>query len=507
MKVQLCHRLLGFYYQLARKRMQDSVGILEATQRKQLNRIVKSVSSASKWQLLNKKASYEELIKKIPLTKYEDYKDEIELQRSSNKLIMTPSLVKYEPTSGSTELRKWIPYSKEFLAEINYSAAAWLGDVYYQYPNIKNGRHYWSLSWLPQELRKETSSNDAELFSFFQRWILQNTMLVPAELSHVDSVDAAWWATLLYLSSAQDLSLVSVWSPTYWLKIIDDIQIHWPQLQVSLEKGTWGKYESELTKKLGQAPVRKDINLLSSEKDFFQKLWPQLSVISCWGSSSSRVWFDNIKEIFPSVPLQEKGLWATEGVVSIPFGSHRVLAIESHFFEFKDLETNKIVPTWQVMKDRVYQPILWTSSGLLRYLLQDRVKVVDFLGQTPCLEFLGRIQSVDMVGEKIDASWVAEIFRQNPQWQALTLTAVRKPKPQYILFTSLKENFNIEEKLCQVHHYKLARELGQLEPAKCFYVENIHVLEKLIKQSAIAGQNKIEVLKEVESLSLQKPSI
>lgn len=502
MKVQLCHSLLGFYYQLARKRMKMSVDALEATQRRQFARIIKSVSVAPKWKQLIWKISYEELVKTIPLSTYEDYKNEIERQRLTNELILTPSLVKYEPTSGSTELRKWIPYSREFLNEINLSAAVWLGDVYHQYPDIKKGRHYWSLSWLPQELRKDTSSNDTELFSFYQRWILQNTMLVPPALAHVNSVEAAWWATLLYLLSAQDLTLVSVWSPTYWLKIIEDIQSHWPQLQTCLEKGTWGQYEIELTKKLGHAPIRKDINIFPSDKDFFQKLWPQLALISCWGSSSSRVWFEKIKDIFPWVPLQEKGLWATEGVVSIPFGDHRVLAIDSHFFEFKDLQTNEVLPSWKLIKDRVYQPILWTSSGLLRYLLQDRVKVVDFIGQTPCLEFLGRIQSVDMVGEKIDAVWVSEMFRQNPQWQALTLAAVRKPKPQYILFTRIKENFNIEEKLCQIHHYKLARELGQLEAAQCFYVENVHELEKFIKQSAIAGQNKIEVLREVESLSL-----
>lgn len=182
MKVQLCHSLLGFYYQLARKRMKMSVDALEATQRRQFARIIKSVSVAPKWKQLIWKISYEELVKTIPLSTYEDYKNEIERQRLTNELIITPSLVKYEPTSGSTELRKWIPYSREFLNEINLSAAVWLGDVYYQYPNIKKGRHYWSLSWLPQELRKDTSSNDTELFSFYQRWILQNTMLVPPAL-------------------------------------------------------------------------------------------------------------------------------------------------------------------------------------------------------------------------------------------------------------------------------------------------------------------------------------
>jgi hypothetical protein len=236
------------------------------------------------------------------------------------------------------------------------------------------------------------------------------------------------------------------------------------------------------------------------QKDFFSQLWPQLILISAWGSSSSKEWFDQLKVHFPKVHFQEKGLWATEGVVTIPFQEKRVLCIENHFYEFKDLETQEIIPSWKVKLNKSYQPIIWNSSGLLRYQLQDRVRVVDFFNQVPCIEFQGRLNSVDMVGEKLDSQWVLELFHKNPSWNAITLLGCHKPKPYYLLCVLGDKSVDIEAQLMKLHHYQLARELGQLNPARVIHLDNISNLWELVPSSGVMGQNKIEVLREVQQI-------
>lgn len=497
---KILHSILATYFKKKSDHFIISSKQIEKTQKQALQKILTHLQKSSTWSAFPSNLSYEEIIKQIPIADYDSYKEDILIQKNSFKNILSVDVQRYEPTSGSTSNRKWIPYSEAFISELNAAAAIWLGDTYQQFPKIKNGRHYWSLSWLPQELRGLTSTDDSELFGFWEGLILKNTMLIPAALSKTASSDAAWWATLIYLASAEDLSLISVWSPTYLLKIIQDLQKNWNSVVNTLESGSWQFYEEELLPLVGPPPGRSSGSLNPQDKDFFEKLWPNLNLISAWGSSSSNVWFEELKKNFPKVHFQEKGLWATEGVVSVPFHNKCVLCIENHFYEFIDLQTSQIHPSWQLEINKIYQPIIWNSSGLLRYKLQDQVRVVDFLNQVPCLEFIGRLNSVDMVGEKLDSQWVLDIFQKNPDWKALSLLGCHQPKPHYVLCMMGDKAVDIESHLMKVHHYQLARELGQLEKAKVIQLKQVSEIWELTNSSSIAGQNKIEILREVQQI-------
>ena len=75
------------------------------------------------------------------------------------------NIVKFEPTSGSSGHIKWIPYTKSFLKELDCAIGPWLFDLYKQYPEIKNGTHYWALSWIPKEMQEKVSTDDLEILS------------------------------------------------------------------------------------------------------------------------------------------------------------------------------------------------------------------------------------------------------------------------------------------------------------------------------------------------------
>lgn len=495
----LCHQVISLYYAGVRKSFEKSLDQLEATQRQRLQEIIQNLQGATNFATLSPQDSYEVLVQKIQPRSYQDLKGLIEEQKTSGKALLSSKIIRYEPTSGSTEARKWIPYSKDFLNEINKAAAAWLGDIYHSHPRVSEGPHYWSLSWLPEELREFTSSDDADLFPLYQRWILKQTMAVSSQIAGLKNPEAAWWASLISLAACEKLTLVSVWSPTFWLKITHDLQENGSEIATALQQGRWGRYEKEIETVLGAAPRRRNLPQ-GQGAEFFAKLWPRLTLISAWDSSSSTLWANKIKDLFPQVNFQGKGLWATEGVLSIPFQNKKVLALQSHFYEFRDLHSREILPSWKLQQGREYQPLLWTSSGLLRYPLQDRVQVTGFLKQTPCLEFKGRLQSVDLVGEKMDALWVQQLFDTHPEWQAICLVACHQPQPVYVLAHESESNIDIETELLKLHHYRVARELGQLQPARSLAVNHIFDFFAKTRKSQILGQNKIEVLLEVDCL-------
>jgi hypothetical protein len=494
------HIFLEIYYRRNYLRFLRNRNSLESSQRKILGQIMKNLRHT---QLHNLRHSrYENLTDIVPLQNYSDYQCAIEQQRNSGQSIISKRTHRFESTSGSTDSRKWIPYTSDFLGEINSAAGVWIADLFNQYPLIKKGRHYWSLSWLPTELRQYSNADDSDLFPFLERVMLKKTQVVPPAISKIETSAAAWWATLVYLASATDLTFISVWSPTFLLKIVSDLKKLWPQISQALNTGDWGQYDEQIRRHLGECPVRPNLDFSTESPDFLKKLWPHLALISCWDSSTSATWAHELRTLFSPVPIQGKGLWATEGVVSIPVEGKKVLSYLSHFYEFRDLTTQQIVPSWKLELNKYYQPILWTSSGLLRYPLLDRIKVTGFWGQIPILDFVGRLSGTDLVGEKLDIDAVAKVFETLKFSGPLTLVAVRKPTPHYVLLYKDSRPQNLDEELSCWHHYRVAREIGQLECAKSIRIDSLDTYWNLLNRSPELGQNKIELLIERDGLTI-----
>lgn len=437
-------------------------------------------------------AAYENLPLELPILNFETRQAQISEAWKNQKNIT------WEATSGTTGGRKWIPYTSEFRHDLNRAASLWMGDLATQAPGILEGSHYWSLSWLPEELRKSHDNDDTHLMPAWQRWMYRKILTVPSTLQNLETSEDSWFATQIYLAHAKDLSLLSVWSPTFALRLAADISKNLDKIR---EEGQNFLREHKLPK----AKTRK---LWPATNDgsaaFYNELWPDLRVISCWDSATSAGWAQDLKKIFPGVLLQGKGLWATEGPVTVPYRGSRVLCAHSHFYEFRCLQTGRILPAWKLEKDQAVQPLLWSANGLCRYPLLDRMTVSGFEGNIPKMEFLGRVASTDLVGEKVEESFVAEllasVLSKNPGLRTGGIVAARDQLRYFIAVVGENhENLQeeIENGLLRNHHYKLARELNQLESAQVKTFENYADLQEKI--GGILGQSKIETLRMVDT--------
>lgn len=221
-------KLIHWYYGFEHQKFLNSISNVKSEQLIKLEQILEYLAPFNKnaEKLVSAKASYEEFRRLVPITHYSDWKLFVEEVRSDSNHPFRKICKRFEPTSGSTNACKWIPYTEGFLSELNLAAAAWLSDTTHQYPGVLKGKHYWSLSWVPPELRQTHNSNDVDLFPKWQRLFLSHIMAVPDTIKGAKTQEACWFATLIYLIHCEDLSLISIWSPTFLLQMIDDIYKH-----------------------------------------------------------------------------------------------------------------------------------------------------------------------------------------------------------------------------------------------------------------------------------------
>jgi GH3 auxin-responsive promoter len=322
--------------------------------------------------------SPEDFREALPPMDYELHRDWIERAAAGEtRVLACDEPIGFERTSGTSSHAKWIPITPGLQEEFARGLAAWFGGWKHRCPEAFAGRAYWAISppgmaqektpgGLPVGMTSDAAYFPAEVGIHLAEW------LVLPELSGVTS--AVFHETATCLLATPDLSMISVWSPTFLLGIDATIR--------RLHGGkTW------------------------------KELWPQLAMVSCWADASSAPWIPELRKRLGGIPIEAKGLLATEGITSIPDtidGSPR-LAGECHWHEFLD-EAGNYTPQSALRPGQVYEVLLTTSGGLFRYRSGDRVRVThQGADGWPRLRFCGRAGTIsDLVGEKFHEVQVLE---------------------------------------------------------------------------------------------------
>ena len=508
------------------RRFRRQSGQLEMVQRKKLDQILSRVILENGSSVKN----YEEL-RTLPLIRYKQVKTRIEQSREGKQRLSRSPIVRYQPTSGSSESIKFIPYTKGFLSELDSAIGPWLMGMYRQFKGMDRGKHYWSVSWLPESQRAvlegENLNDDSALLGLTKRILSKYTQTVPSEVAFASDADDALFATLCYLVADESLGMISVWSPTFALQLFEQLNDHADEINRALTSGSWGDRASNLELLTPpHAPERADLlcelsraaHAESGQIDLTQ-LWPKLTLVSSWDTAGAKPWAKILKDMVPHSGFEGKGLWATEGVVTIPYDGHYPLAYQSHFYEFERLSDGEILPSWELKLGDDVSPIISSDNGLLRYCMDDHIRVVSFMGEVPCFEFQGRRFGVDLVGEKLDPSVAVKVMGElsSSEIKPISLLAVDtqgKAKPYYIaLFEGEQQLAPQAEELDQLlkahFHYELARDLGQLaEPQVLMAADGWKAYRSLaVRDGMIEGNIKPEPLKKIAMEALNAPAV
>lgn len=487
----------------------------EKVQRKILLRILKN-NRQTKFGLNHKFASIHKIRdfqKHVPISSYEDYQKYISLICNCKSNILTKDSVRLlEPTSGSTSSSKLIPYTETLKKEFQKGIGPWMFNIYTKRINLLVGNSYWSITPLNQTTIKKKKipigfGDDTSYFGFLQKFLINATLAVPSEVKNITDIGSFRYVTLLFLLKNKHLSFISIWNPTYINFFLKNLEMNINDLILDLERGkinskTNLKPEVNLTlsKKLGKDKKRADElrgifakqNTIKQMNSIYEKIWPNLSLISCWDSGNSAHYIAEIKKYFPNVEIQGKGLIATEGFVSLPrFGfKFPVLSLNSHFFEFIDKENEKIKLAHELEPGRIYSAAITTSGGFYRYKLNDLVRVRGFYKTAPLIEFVGKEDNIsDLFGEKINEQHVHSIFkklfREYKIKSKFFMLAPEKDKSENIFYAIYLENEcryeknlllsfskDFEKNLRKNFHYDYCRKLAQLQEIRLFLIKS-----------------------------------
>lgn len=431
----------------------------------------------------------EEFQERVPLSEWEDVAPWVDRVAAGETGVLTRAPVRaLEPTSGSSSAAKRIPYTAAMQREIRRAVAPWVFDLYRRRPGLVRGCAYWSITPIALEEEREDSAvrvgfeEDSEYLGGFWSRLVDQTLAVPGAVRRARDVETFRYTTLLYLLRRADLTVISVWHPSFLTLLVDALPRHWENLLKDVERGT-----STVAGTLAPLP-RRAAELKRVHPEETTRIWPRLGLLSCWGDGHAALHLPELARRFPGVEIQPKGLLATEAFVTIPFEGKAPLAIRSHFFEFisEGAEGERPRLAHEVEPGGVYSVVVTTGGGLYRYKLGDRVEMTGFMGRTPSLRFLGREgHTSDLRGEKLHESFVAgaleRAFRRTGAAPRFALLAPEVPAdpaaaPGYTLYLEIENPVPglaqaLEEELAANPLYRACVALGQLAPAKTFLIE------------------------------------
>lgn len=393
--------------------------------------------------------NYEDFQKHMPIRSYEDFAPYIERIAQGEDAVLTQApVIHLEETGGSTSGPKLIPYTQETLKAFQRAVLPWLYDLLLKRPKICDGKVFFLISPATGSNKRAQGAipigtgDDVLYFGESLAPFLAQVVVDSTPLSSAENTKEWLSALVSLLKDSTDLRFVSIWSPTLLLEAF---------------------------------PKSEPLPDLS-----------HIDTISCWDSHTARPHAQTLREMLPGIFIQGKGLLATEGITTIPFGNapHPVLAINSHFYEFMDEEDNAHL--FDGLRDgQSYRVVLTTQSGLYRYDTGDLVMKKSEWKNVPIFEFTGRGNLVsDLCGEKLTESFVRNCLEEIDErlLGQCILRAVDEEERYYKLLidTELREllSFSIlgealDKKLSQNPQYAHARKIGQLNSITILPVKNL----------------------------------
>ena len=419
---------------------------------------------------------------RVPIRSYDALRPWLDRVASGETGILTcEPVIAFEETGGSTAGGKLIPYTASSLKAFRAAVLPWLADLAGRRPGAFAGKAYVSVSpatraprmigSIPVGMVTEGAYLGADLVPAFLE-----VMAVSASVAHLSNVDQWRLATLTALTRCSELTLISVWSPTFLIALLDAL----PRLAEMLLRALHDEPERarDVSTALARAPV--DTALL----------WPQLDTVSAWADGASRPFARRLQDMLPHAALQPKGLLATEGAVTTPCSSSwPVPALTSAVLEFIDDKGEPHLCD-ELRTGESYRVVMTNAGGFYRYDLSDRLLCHGYEHALPLLEFVGRDITSDLVGEKLTEPFVSNALSLVNGTACLAPRAVARP--HYILLVDARDRDTaecaaaaIEHCLCSNPQYEYARKIGQLGPVAYEIVDQL--LERYLRLETRRG--------------------
>ena len=504
----------------AARRFDRALGDTAATQARYLGALLASHQDTEFGRLHDFASigSPEEYRRRVPIRDYADFVPFLDRIRSGARDVLTAeSVISLAPTSGTGGGSKLIPYTAGLHREFARGVGPWIHDLFRAYPALGGGPMYWAVTPLgdlggfPESAVRIGFQKDADYFGGWQKRLARRLLVVPDDLAGRSDLDVVRVATIRRLLAERELRLLSVWNPTFLDVLFGDLIARGPELIRDIHDGRGTRRDPGRARELER-------HLEAGSPDL-GPLWPRLALISCWADSWAARSLGSVRNRFPRIPVQAKGLLATEAFVTLPLSSSPVpvLAVCSHFFEFEPEDGGRILLAHELVEGREYEIVVTTGGGLYRYRLGDRVRVDGHHRSAPCLRFVGRSGGVsDLRGEKLHPGHVEAVldraFGRAGSGESFRFLAPNlSERARYLLFVETDSpspgpegaaglariRDAVEAGLRGNPHYRYARDLGQLDAVA------LVPLRPGARQRYFTGKSRCGQLSVIKTLALE----
>ena len=430
-----------------------------ATQENAFKEIIKFYNQSAFASTHGQIKTIKEFQTKIPIATYDDLREKIEYQKEHKKAYFSSELpIHYEFTSGSSGKPKPIAYTPALMSSFHKMFNVWAYDILTNSNlKLKHGVIYISISPLDDEFQGH--EDDSEYLGTFFKHIL-NKFIIGHELKKLKDKDAYLECLCYILLSNPKLEIISIWSPSLFVRLIDFIHENKSDIISNLKKGEFRK--SNIHLKFTPLSLLKESTL----QDFF----PALKLISCWADAQAQSDYLKIKKSLPECLIQKKGILATEAPMTLPLigEEYSLPLLKEVFFEFVN-EKNEIKLINELKYGEVYSLLISTKGGLYRYQIGDNVRVQKTYLESPSFEFVGRSGNVsDLCGEKLSEIELAHLVPPQLSY------ALFPRKDHYVICAETQENFDlISRALLKSPHYLFCIQAKQLHSPHFIKIEKL----------------------------------
>ncbi len=444
----------------------------------------------------------------VPFSTQEDYYCTPEEASDNTRLIQTANT---HPLTSlhSTHIPEPILYASTLKTEYHHALAPWTVDLFTHNLSLFKGQIYWSIPPLAHHNAYSIAGfptefeQDPEALSNLHYHLLNRLLAAPIQLRLITDLETYRYLTLLFLLRSPQLSLISIWNPSFLTALLARLPAWYLRLATDINNGTLTPprpLPSDLHAQLSALNLpnhRRALEITTICENYQQPatiynfLWPNLQLIACWTDAQIKKSSNDLRLLFPKARIQNKGLCSTEGFISFPLTKRAgsILAIRSHFFEFLPTTGGKIRLAHELDVDQHYEIVLTTGGGLYRYQTQSIVHIIGYQATCPLLHFVKKTEWIsDWFGEKLQHSFVEKTlkhllfqYKLSPKLALLSCENLADNHYAYVFFievatfipqhTLFNLTWELEKNLQQNPHYTYSRTYEQLDSLRLFRIE------------------------------------
>lgn len=456
--------------------------------------------------------SRRKVFESLPVTKYADYAPYIKRTAAGEQnLLSGDPVVFFSNTSGTTGPPKMIPVTKKqmrlavttkFTAMGLAIRAGVLGRMHGRFMTIM-------IDHANPPTSSGTQTGSATTGGFRKLAPVHDLLMTsPEDVSHLPEQATSRYLHLLFgLGEARLWAMVSFF-PITILYSMRDLHTHAEELLRDLADGTITPrlalsrdVRERLEKRLQPDPQRaRELSaLLENDRFTVAEIWPELGAVLTATGGAFRFYADQLKPYLGGVPVFSPVYSASEGTFGYGFSAdrpHYLLLPTLAYIEFLPLDEIDNpqaipIPVWEAQSGECYEIVITTLAGFVRYRLYDVVRVIEFVGQNPVIEFVERegqvinvssektaehhiVEAIDIASHRVDEPLVDYFVAPNVErTPGIYLLALEEWQHDCEDKKKVREFLRaVEAALCEVAPYYLEeRQLGTIGPMEALLLK------------------------------------